>query len=232
MSYCFSTCDVPVNPPFASCLFAGPVDLSDFDANFGRDGILEVVFEVVSPTLGGKLQLNYGNHPRRKYVQLVQRGEVLQAGIYREYFTPDQVRFSSAAPFCQETCGVCDQVQSDPLFRFDAVDMTLVAEGCAAGVDGRVRLLSVNVVSRGCGCVSDTGCSSAAGRPVCYPPDSGAGACGWPGNALPGVCGARARCDTDVPIGSACIVDVGVETCSGTWQCDGGQLSCEVQSCP
>jgi hypothetical protein len=230
MTYCFDECDV--SKPYASCLFAGPVDLSDFDANFGRDGVLEVVFEVVAQAIVGKLQLNYGNHPRRKYVELVSRGETLPPGVYRQYYTPDQVRFSSASPICRESCGPCDQVPGDPSYRFAAVDMTLVAEGCASAVDARVRLLSVEVVATGCGCVSSSDCADTPERSVCYPPDSGAGICGWPGTVTPGVCGAASGCDGDVSIDTPCAIMVLSTTCSGTWQCRDGTAVCEVVSCP
>jgi hypothetical protein len=92
------------------------------------------------------------------------------------------------------------------VFRFRAVDMTLVAEGCALAVDARVWLLSVKVVSRGCGCVWDSGCADipedVPERTMCYPPDSGAGRCGRPGSFSPGMCRTTAGCDTDVPIGT------------------------------
>jgi hypothetical protein len=226
MSYCFNNC----NSIFATCIVSGPVDLSTFDVDFGNEGILEVTFEVVSSSLAGKLNLNYGKHPRRKYVPLLAKGEVIPKGTYRKYFTPGQAKFASASPICTEACGSCPQIHNDPDFRFDASDITLVGEDCATSVDAIIRLQSLRLVSRGCGCISDADCTSNDERSACYEPGSGAGSCGWPSSAAPGMCG-QATCDTNVPLGSPCQVTVTNMTCAGTWQCRGGAAVCEVSSC-
>jgi hypothetical protein len=185
MSYCFSNA---CSSTFATCVVADHANLSQFDVDFGNDGVLEVVFETLGP-VAGKLNLNYGIHPRRKYVPLIRREETLASGFHVKYFAPEQVLFSSSSPICQESCGSCPQIHNDPNFTFGAADVTLVAEGCAVGVDARVRLHSVRVVSRGCDCVGNANCGANPQRAVCRPPNSGVGSCGWPGTFPPGICG-------------------------------------------
>jgi hypothetical protein len=228
LRYCLDNCV----PAFVTCLFAGPVDVSGFDVDFGNEGVLEVTFEVLSPTVSGKLHLNYGKHPNRKYVPLVPSGETVVAGMYRKYFTPGQAVFNHSSPICTEQCGSCPEIHQNPNFVFDESDLTLVAEGCTQRVDARVRLHSLRVVARGCGCTSNADCTSDPERSVCYGPNSGTGTCGWPSTASVGMCGEPEGCDPSFPIGSPCVVTGPGITCSGTWQCIDGSAVCEVIGCP
>jgi hypothetical protein len=196
--------------------------------------VLEVVFDVVSTSAPGKLDLYYGQDPRRKYITLVARGETLESGRYYKYFTPQQVQFptwSPIPPLCQGQCGACPAVHDDPQFGFSSTDMTLAGEGCSEPVDAKIRLVSVNIISRGCGCTTKSDCSSAPSRSECRAPDSGVGACGWPTSFPLGMCGTENNCDTSVPIGTSCTVEVQSTTCSGTWQCQNGTPVCAVKSC-
>jgi hypothetical protein len=191
MSYCLANCDV-ANGPWAVCLFSGPTDLSAFDVDFGKAGMLEVVFEVMSASVGGKLNLYYGKDPRRKYLPLIARGDSLPAGKYHRYFAPEQAVFPDWFPIpvaCRERCGSCPAILADPLFRFDMADVTLAGEGCAAKVDAQVRLVSVKLLSRGCGCTTDEHCTDTPDRPLCRMPGSNAAICSWPSRLAPRVCG-------------------------------------------
>jgi hypothetical protein len=186
MSYCFSNVCSSV---YATCVFAGPTDLESFDVDFGNQGFLEVTFEVLSASVVGKLHLSYGKNPGRKYVPLVERGQSLGRGLYRKYFAPEQLKYASASSICTEMCGPCPAIHDDPRYRFDATDMTLVAEGCASAVDATIRLHSVRIASRGCACVTDSDCARHEDRNACELPNSGTGACGWPSRLAPGMCG-------------------------------------------
>ncbi len=242
MSYCLATCDVP-SPPYAVCQLAGPVDFSTFDVDLSatKDQFLEVIFDVVSASVSGKLNLYYGQDPRRKYVSLVARGEKIRAGRYYKYFAPNEAYFPSWPPIpaaCGDQCGPCPDIFQDGasgsaafVAAIRAADLTLAAEGCSEAVDAQVRIVSVKLVNRTCGCATNVQCTSNPDRPLCRDPQSGQGRCGWPGTLLPRVCGPVAECSSEIEAGTACSMYVGGTMCSGTWQCENGKLACEVSSC-
>lgn len=229
MTYCLAACGGDKSP-WAVCQVSDSADLSDFDVDFGRAGILEVVFEVVDLPLAGALRLYYGIHPRRKYFELIADTEVLQPGRHARYFSPEQAVFPSWETIptgCGEQCGSCPAIKNDPQFVFDKTNIMLAAEACNARAEGRIKLVSLNVLSNGCGCSQSADCPEA--RPRCLPPGgitADKPECGWPAWMPSGMCGPAAGCQTTVPVGSPCATEN--PSCSGIWRCVADHVICDV----
>jgi hypothetical protein len=235
-SYCLD--NAQQNDPWAVCIGTSHAMLNAFDVDFGNEGVLQVVFDVLSPA-SGSLNLYYGVDPRRKYVRLIEPGETKQPRRYVMNFAPAQAYFPRWQPVpqaCQgqnaDRCGTCRQILSDPQFQFDDVPLFLAAENFPVHIEGQVRLISVERVSAGCACLSDADCGALTGHEQCLPAASLSSepGCGWPSDRRSGMCGPAQSCDSSY-VGRPCTVQTANRTCSSTLTCEQGQLVCSASDC-
>jgi hypothetical protein len=229
------------------CEVALNQDFAEFDAAYGNSGLLEAVFCVETDALRGELNLWYGRHPLRKKLALLARDEVLGAGCYVRYYSPEQAQFSSWSETPRSCAGGCGGVSDECAqdwrskieqataapdgqdFDLHSTQLQLAAEQSVTVASGTVTLSAVRYLRGDCGCLQDSDCSS-ADRTTCrrVVPTG----CIWPSNRKPGVCGPSSiGCSGPPGTGVKCQTTIGAQVCEGTTVCIEGKYACAMASC-
>ncbi|HEY3498422.1 MAG TPA: hypothetical protein VGK73_27200, partial [Polyangiaceae bacterium] len=206
---------------WAACDFASSVNLSAFDVENGRAGVLEIEFCLDAP-MSGELNLWYGAFPARKRLSLIRANETLRDGCHTVRRAPEEAlcHYDLWPGDCGSFAGCCQ-------VAFQAAKLTLIAERCQTpfGSAAGATLKSVRFLPKDCVCASEAQCEKAPGRPRCdvsftsvlcddYDTDI-CGVCAPPAATCPGQ-------------GEPCSMKWSERECPGTITCNGAASSCEV----
>jgi hypothetical protein len=219
MQYFQGVCANPY--PFSQCLFTS-VDLTDFDADHGGLGALEISFTLAQTTYS-EVNFYYGLYPRRKLLRPFSFDQArggIGPGCYRVVFAPSDAicptystadlatpAFAGFDRACITGCTAGRWADRNPACAFSYANTTLyvTVEGCARdGQTGSIGDIEIRrhgtSLGPNCLCAPGQGCKDLA-KPIC---DTRA--------ALPApTCPAGVRCGgicvTDAERDRACLYD-------------------------